>query len=161
MLTTAWIASTADLPFLNLNWFSERPLFPTKRAWSRRRINSFSSFPIVSNRRIGLYDETTAPRLNVNSLPWFKTIRSFLAIISPTKIPLLSRRASPHSGDLKKTFLSWIRHAPYPGKLQRLIKVSVNSISWNLRITVSESAVLSENDCIEILLNCVEDFLIV
>ena len=25
---------------------------------------------------------------------------SFLATISPTKIPLLSRRASPHSGDL-------------------------------------------------------------
>ena len=41
-----------------------------------------------------------APRLNVISLPRFNTIRSFLATISSTKIPLLSRRASPHSGDL-------------------------------------------------------------
>ena len=32
MLTTAWIASTVDLPFLNLNWFPERPLSPTNRA---------------------------------------------------------------------------------------------------------------------------------
>ena len=59
MLTTAWIASTVDLPFLNPNWFSERTCSPTKRARGRCRINSARSFPIVSNRHIGLYDEAT------------------------------------------------------------------------------------------------------
>ena len=57
MLTTAWIASTVDLPFLNPNWFSERPFSPTKRAWSRCIINSSRSFPVVSNEHISLYDE--------------------------------------------------------------------------------------------------------
>ena len=46
MLTTAWIASIVDLPFLNPNWLSERPFSPTKRARGRCRINSFRSFPI-------------------------------------------------------------------------------------------------------------------
>ena len=41
-----------------------------------------------------------APRLNVKPLPRLYTIRSFLVPMSPTKMPLLSRRASPHLGDL-------------------------------------------------------------
>ena len=44
--------------------------------------------------------ETPIPRLKVSSWPRFRTIRSFLETISFTKIPLLSNRVSPHSGDL-------------------------------------------------------------
>ena len=42
-----------------------------------------------------------------------------------------------------------------PGKKKRLIEISVNCISLNFRLKASESAVLSENDWIETLLNCV------
>ena len=43
--------------------------------------------------------DSPALRLNVKSLPWLNTIGSFLANIAPTRIPLLSRRSSPQSGD--------------------------------------------------------------
>ena len=73
--------------------------------WSLNVINSRThQSPILEARRgaaiVRSIIDPPAPRLNVSSLPRFNTIRSFLATISPTKIPLLSKRASPHSGDL-------------------------------------------------------------
>ena len=79
-LTTAWMASTVDLPFLNPNWFSESPFSPTKRAWSRCKINSSRSFPIVSNKHIGLYDEVTPrgllPFLSRTNLCFFQSAKN-------------------------------------------------------------------------------------
>ena len=73
--------------------------------WSLKVIISRThQSPILEARRgaaiVRSIIDPPAPRLNVRSLPRFNTISSFLAIISLTKIPLLSRRASPHSGDL-------------------------------------------------------------
>ena len=59
MSTTAWMASTVDPPFRKSNWFSERPFSRTMWPCSLCRIISFRSFPIVSNRHIGLYDEAS------------------------------------------------------------------------------------------------------
>ena len=85
MLTAAYITSTVELPFLNLNWFSERPFSPTRRVWSRCRINSSRIFPIVSNRRIGLNDEASPRGL----LPFLS--RTNFCLFQSTK-NLLSRR---------------------------------------------------------------------
>ena len=73
--------------------------------WSLNVITSRThESPILEARRgaaiVRSIIDPPAPRLNVKSLPRFNTIRSFLATISPTKIPLLSKRASPHSVDL-------------------------------------------------------------
>ena len=80
MSTTAWMASTVDLLFLNPSWFSQRPFSPTKRAWSRCRINSSRSFPVVSNRHIGLYDEATPrgllPFLSRTNLCFFQSTKN-------------------------------------------------------------------------------------
>ena len=54
----------------------------------------------VSSNDPADFAQPSSSRLNVKSLPRFNTIRSFLVTISPTKIPLLPRRASPYSGDL-------------------------------------------------------------
>ena len=59
MSTTAWMALTVDLPFQKPNWFSERLLSRTMWPSSLCRIISSKSFPIVSNRHIGLYDEAS------------------------------------------------------------------------------------------------------
>ena len=72
--------------------------------WSLKVITSRTDQSLILETRRGAaivrsIIDPPAPRLNVNSPPWFKTIRSLLATISPTTIPLLSRRASPHSGD--------------------------------------------------------------
>ena len=80
MLTTAWMASTLDLPFLKPNSFSERPFSPTKRVWSCCRINSSRSFPIVANRHIGLYDEGSPrgllPFLSRTNLCFFQSAKN-------------------------------------------------------------------------------------
>ena len=73
--------------------------------WSLKVITSRThQSPIFEARRgaaiVRSIIDPLAPRLNLNSLPKFQTIRSFLPTISPIKIPLLSRRSSPHSDDL-------------------------------------------------------------
>ena len=45
------------MPLLKPNWFSDRLFSPSIWLWSLCRIKSSSSFPIVSNRNIGLWDE--------------------------------------------------------------------------------------------------------
>ena len=53
-----------------------------------------------------IIDPPPAPRLNVKSLPWFSTIRSFLAAISPTKIsPATSTQTNPASVSRKSPML--------------------------------------------------------
>ena len=57
MSTTAWMASTVDLPVRKPNWFSERPFSPTMWPCSLCRIIFSKSSSIVSYRQIGQYDE--------------------------------------------------------------------------------------------------------
>ena len=73
--------------------------------WSLKVITSRTDQSLILEARRGAaivrsIIDPPAPRLNEKSPLWFKRIRLFLATISTTKIPLLSRRASPHSGDL-------------------------------------------------------------
>ena len=70
------------------------PPLPAFTGWLR------SSMLISMHSIIRSIIDRPVPRLNVKSLPCFNTIRSFLATISPTRTPLLSRRASPYSVEL-------------------------------------------------------------
>ena len=63
--------------------------------------------------------------------------------------------------DEVKLVINKLKIPNYPGNKKQLFEISVNCVSKNLRFKVSESAVLSENDCIETLLNCFQDFSIV
>ena len=59
MYTTAWMASTVNLPVRKLNWFSERLFSPTMWLCSRCGIISSRSFPIVYEG-ICLWDEASS-----------------------------------------------------------------------------------------------------
>ena len=80
MSTTAWMASTVDLPFRKPSWFSERPFSPTMWPCSHCRNISSRSFPIVCNRQIGLWDEASSrgllPFLSRTNLCFFQSTKN-------------------------------------------------------------------------------------
>ena len=86
--------------------------------WSLKVITSRThQWPIFEVRRDAAIARAIinppAPRLNVNSLPWFKTIRSFLATISPTKIPLPSRWATQTNPSSNSRKSPRLKSGPY------------------------------------------------
>ena len=70
-----------------------------------------------------------APRLNLKFWPRLSTIRSFLAIILPTRILLLSRQASPHSGDLLLKFPAMSVHPTDSLRLSSRRRIRVTKTS--------------------------------
>ena len=81
MSTNAWLASTVGLPFRKPNWFSERSFSQTMWPCSLCRIISSRSFPIVSNKHIGPYDEASPrgllPFLSRTNLCFFQSAKNF------------------------------------------------------------------------------------
>ena len=121
------------------NWFSERTFSWTMWPCSLCRIISFRSFPIASNRHIGLYDEASSrgllpflSRTNLRPKYWTRTApRSmgdiFFAPISAGQAP---------RGSL--ALLGHVRRAPTPPA--GILPAWKRAAAWHMAITLAPEA---------------------